>query len=104
MGGKLNYPCNSYKIDIALPDKKIAVEYDCWFWHGHKQDYDAQRDEILLAAGWKILHVKSNNQLPLQQEIEGAIAQLLKGEKMIEIILEDWGQGPTFADIVHASK
>lgn len=99
LGGELNYPCDSYRIDVALPDKMIAIEYDCWFWHGHKQNYDAQRDADLIAARWKVLHIKSNNQLPSKREIEKGIAQLIGGEEIIEIILDDWEQGPTRGDI-----
>lgn len=98
LDGKLNYPCGSYKIDVALLNKMIAVEYDCWFWHGDRQEHDLQRDNDLLAAGWKILHVKTNKLFPSQQEIEDAIAQLEAGKSKIEVELDDWGKGMTLAD------
>lgn len=60
LGGILNYPCGRYKIDVALKDKMIAIEYDSWFWHGGKLEKDARRDACLLSRGWKILRVKTN--------------------------------------------
>lgn len=106
IGGELNRPFGKKNrqgrrktIDVALSNKMIAVEYDCWFWHGSKQDYDAQRDKLLLAAGWKVLHIRSNNLLPSQVQLDEAIARLENGETMVEIILPDWGKGNTFADV-----
>lgn len=98
LGGKLNYPCGSYRIDVALPEEKIAVEYDCWFWHGHKQKEDIQRDECLIAAGWKILHVRANRMLPVYSELRAALDQLDGSKRRAEVILDDWGDGPTAAD------
>lgn len=99
MGGILNYPCDPYNIDIALLDKMIAIEYDSWFWHGHKQEYDAERDRDLLAAGWKVLHIKTNVGLPSKWELDEAIAKLEDGKRQVEIVLGDWGKGPTFAEV-----
>lgn len=99
LDGKLNYPCGSYRIDVALPNKGIAIEYDCWFWHGHKQEYDIGRDQDLLAAGWKILHIKTNNSIPPQWELDEAVAKLENGERELEIMLDDWGKGTTFAEV-----
>lgn len=97
VGGVLNHPYSPYNIDVALLDKMIAVEYDCWYWHGHRQEQDAKRDEDLLAAGWKVLHIKTNVGMPSKQELDGAIAKLENGERQVEIVLNDWGKGPTFA-------
>jgi len=91
LAGKLNYPFNGYKIDIALLDEKIAVEYDCWYWHKDKLEHDARRDIELMIAGWKILHVKSREKLPTPNQLDSAIMKLRKGEKRINIVLDDWG-------------
>ena len=99
MGGVLNHPCGPYKIDVALLGKKIAIEYDCWFWHGHKHEYDAKRDAFLLARGWKILHIKTRDDMPSKWKLEEAIAKLENGEERIEIVLDDWGKGLTFAEV-----
>lgn len=94
LGGELNYPCNLYRIDVALLDKMIAVEYDSWYYHGHRQDEDMVRDKVLLANGWKVLHIKSNNQLPNQEQLTSAISRLANEER-VEIVLDDWGRGQT---------
>lgn len=100
VSGELNYPCDSYRIDIALPDKMVAIEYDCWYWHGNRQEEDRQRDADLIAAGWKVLHIKSNMNLPQQDELFDTIVLLqADGRNQAEIILDDWGKGPTHSEI-----
>jgi very-short-patch-repair endonuclease len=97
LGGELNQPFGRYNIDVALSisDVGIAVEYDSWYWHSHRQEKDAQRDEELIAAGWRVLRIKSNTLLPAREQLDAALARLLKGESRVEIVLDDWGEGPT---------
>jgi hypothetical protein len=97
LGGELNHSCGSYWIDVALTldGVAIAVEYDSWYWHHNREAYDTQRDAELLAAGWRVLRVKSNELLPAHEQLDAAIARLLAGEDWVEIVLDDWGKGPT---------
>lgn len=98
--GELNYPEDNRRIDVALPQWRVAIEYDAWYWHGYKLEEDALRDQELLDAGWKILHVRSNARLPTRPELWAAISRLQLGkEQVLEIVLDDWGKGPTIDDI-----
>jgi very-short-patch-repair endonuclease len=93
--GELNKRFGRYNIDIALEIKGtlIAIEYDSWYWHGARQEKDAQRDLELLQANWHVLRIKSKALLPEQKELDSAINRLLAGETYIEIVLDDWGKG-----------
>ncbi len=102
LDGELNYPCGSYRIDVALSKEKIAIEYDSWYWHGDRLEGDAERDKELLSAGWKILHIKSNSKLPTQYQLGAALALLRNGEVLTEIVLRDWGKGSIFGARDHA--
>jgi len=97
LGGHLNFPFGHFNIDIALivGESQIAVEYDSWYWHAHKEEEDAARDKSLIENGWKVIRIKTNSQLPATSLIEKAIANILEGEDRIEIVLNDWGNGPT---------
>jgi very-short-patch-repair endonuclease len=97
LGGELNRAFKQYNIDVAMVRDgiRIAVEYDSWYWHAGREEHDARRDEEMAAAGWRILRVKSNAQLPAREQLDGAIARLLAGEEQVEIVLDDWGEGPT---------
>jgi hypothetical protein len=66
----LNYPCLNYSIDIAVPELKLAIEYDEPYWHRGKEEYDMKRQEEIEMEGWKF---KRYNRVPnfeqLQREI-----------------------------------
>jgi hypothetical protein len=56
----LNYPYLNYSIDIAIPDQKIAIEYDEPYWHQNKEA-DQKRQKKIEQEGWKFLRY---NKLP----------------------------------------
>ena len=97
LGGELNEPFGRYNVDVALhiEGSAIAVEYDSWYWHAGREENDAQRDKEMIEAGWHMLRVKSNTLLPTREQLDNAIARLLAGEDQIEVVLDDWGRGPT---------
>lgn len=88
IGGELNYPLARYRIDVAFPDERIAVEYDGWFWHSEARD--ARRDRYLFRHNWKVLRIKSSKMVPSPEELGAALATLRDGERYAEIILDDW--------------
>lgn len=92
LNGDLNHPFGRYSIDVALKidGVTIAVEYDSCYWHLNRDEYDTQKDALLVEAGWRILRIKSNTQLPSREEIDVALGRLLSGEQQVEIVLDDW--------------
>jgi very-short-patch-repair endonuclease len=54
-------------IDIAIPELKLAVEFDGSFWH--KEERDKRRDESLLSLGWKTLRLRYDYN-PTFEELE----------------------------------
>jgi len=91
--GSLNYSESRYFIDIAImrSSRKIAVEYDCWYWHRRKEKHDAERDRFLIFRGWKVLHIKSGRLLPTRKQLKTAINYLLKEDnKVCNLYLKDW--------------
>ena len=59
----LNYPVvcqysiGSYRLDMALPGDKIAIEADGKDWHTkpHQKAHDRKRDAYLKSCGWETL-------------------------------------------------
>jgi len=91
--GSLNYPESRYHIDVAIMrrSQKIAVEYDCQYWHQDKEEHDAERDMFLISRGWKILHIKSNRLLPTRKQLSIVIDYLLEtNDCIVNLHLEDW--------------
>jgi very-short-patch-repair endonuclease len=96
IGGELNHPFGRRCIDVAVVREgvRIAVEYDAWYYHGGRQDADAERDRELIAAGWRVLRVRSAYLVPSRNKLEATLARLVAGETRVEITLGDWGVGP----------
>lgn len=51
------HPVDRYRIDFALPDRKIGVELDGFTYHGSKDAFNADRarQRNLELAGWRII-------------------------------------------------
>lgn len=47
------------EIDIAIPSKKIAIEWDGIYWHRLKnqKSRDMRKNELLLKKGWKFIRI-----------------------------------------------
>ena len=69
----LNYQSLNRLIDIAIPNKMIAIEYDGSYWH-QNQEADDIRQKELEAIGWKFLRYK--DYVPDLNELKGDIKQL----------------------------
>jgi very-short-patch-repair endonuclease len=51
-------PDRRYRVDVAIPDARLAVEIDGWSNHGNSLRgflRDHERTRALLLAGWRIL-------------------------------------------------
>ena len=56
-GWKTNYPAGGYRIDVAFPDQKVAIETDGWAFHSDVADFvaDRNRQNKLALLGWQVL-------------------------------------------------
>ena len=90
--GIVNYRIGRKSADIALPNENVLIEYDSWYWHGHKVQEDRQRAQELIDLGWCVLTIKSNMATPTIEQIRAGIERA-KQESYFEIILDDWGRG-----------
>lgn len=90
--GVVNFKTNKKSIDIALVynGKKIAIEYDSWYWHSETKEKDKQRVNLLISNGWRVLSIKSRYKVPTYNNLWKAIEQLSNNEKYIELTLDDW--------------
>ena len=56
-GWKTNYPLGGYKIDVAFPKQKVAIETDGWAFHNDPEVFvkDRQRQNKIALLGWQVL-------------------------------------------------
>ena len=72
----LNYPVKEVNrvIDIAIPFHKIAIEYDCWYWH-QDEEKDIQRQKQIESLGWKFIRYR--DRIPSIMELQSNIVDLI---------------------------
>lgn len=56
-GWVLGYAVGRYRIDLAFPAHRIAIEVDGWAWHSDVSRFraDRRKGNDLVAAGWTVL-------------------------------------------------
>jgi len=56
-GWKTNYPVGGYKVDVAFPRQKVAIEADGWAFHTNQEDFqnDRERQNKIMLLGWQVL-------------------------------------------------
>ncbi|MFI5510688.1 DUF559 domain-containing protein [Mycobacterium sp. NPDC051804] len=56
-GWRTNYPIGGYRIDVAFPDQKVAIEVDGWAFHNTPEVFvkDRNRQNTIALLGWKVL-------------------------------------------------
>lgn len=84
----INYPFNGFYLDMVILSDKLCIEYDGWPWHDPEKD--KERDQELIASGWKVLRVKSSSLLPTKKQLNAALNMLRNGSVYEEIVLSDW--------------
>lgn len=92
---ELNYKVGNRYIDIAFPERKIAIEYDGWYWHRNNSKQDYARVMQLIDLGWKVLAIKSRTKVPSKDQIDHNLWYLSPDQPYREMILPDWGKGVT---------
>ena len=70
-----------YEIDIYLPEKKLAIEYDGIFWHcesnGKGRNYHLKKTEMCEEIGIQLIHVFENEWIEKQEIVKSRIKNLL---------------------------
>jgi very-short-patch-repair endonuclease len=56
-GWQTNYRVVGYKVDVAFPAAKVAIETDGWAFHSDQEDFqqDRERQNNIMLAGWQVL-------------------------------------------------
>lgn len=56
-GWHANYGCGPYRLDIAFPRQRVAIEIDGWAFHSDQQTFqqDRTRQNWLMLRGWQVL-------------------------------------------------
>lgn len=64
--------CGNYFIDIVIPSINIAIEYEGFYWHHNREDFDNKRQKYIESVGYKIIRYRGKKKvdvLPTKEEI-----------------------------------
>jgi len=86
----LNHFVGVYCVDCADPVRKIAVEYDCQYWHQGREEEDAKKDAFLHSRGWRILHVRAKKKMVSEDMLKEGLTCLVNGADSTVILWLDW--------------
>lgn len=80
--GVHNYNGSAGCIDIALcyKGKKVAIEYDEWWWHKDHKAKDDRKNKKLLDNGWFVLRLRVSGYLPTYREMIRSLDKLIRSE------------------------
>ncbi|HJT91021.1 MAG TPA: type IV toxin-antitoxin system AbiEi family antitoxin domain-containing protein [Mycobacterium sp.] len=74
-GWRTNYPVGGYKVDVAFPKQKVAIEVDGWAFHSDPEVFvkDRNRQNNIALLGWIVLRF---TWLDLTEHPERVIAEI----------------------------
>lgn len=89
------YKTRGYELDIYIPSKRIAIEYDGYLWHKNKTKQDLEKNNMCVKDGIKLYRIREG--LPplndssvdyIVQKYQRDLSKILK-ESLSEIIGTD---------------
>lgn len=81
-----SYKEQGYELDIYVPSKKIAIEYDGYYWHKNKTKKDLEKNKKCERDGIKLYRIREDL-LPLNDSSMDYIVK--KNQKDLPKILEE---------------
>ncbi len=79
------YKENGYELDIYIPSKKIAIEYDGYLWHKNKAEKDLEKNQKCIKDGISLYRIREGLP-PLNDSSIDYIVQ--KGQRDLSQILQ----------------
>lgn len=79
-GWVLGHPFGRWRIDLAFPERKVAIEVDGWAWHVDAERFrnDRRKGNAITRAGWSLLrytwHALDGEPVETVAEIVGTLA------------------------------
>lgn len=109
--GDLLLPGTSVRVDVWVPSKKFALEYDGLYWHSEQQgkarDYHLDKTREAAATGVQLVHVFEDEWLEKKEACKLRLLHLLGlsfssvGARKLEVRGVRWADARDFYDAFH---
>ena len=85
---ELNKPCGNSLLDcvVEIGKIKINIEYDGWYWHKDKQEFDKRRNYYVIKQGYRVIRFRAKNLVPTEEQLINTIDELLAKNKHLMLI------------------
>ena len=95
-----SYRENGYELDIYIPSKRIAIEYDGYYWHKNKTEFDLIKNQKCTIDGIKLYRIREGllslnsssidfcihkNQKDLPEKISEIIRQIIGTSIVVDL-------------------
>ena len=85
-----SYKKQGYELDIFIPSKKIAIEYDGYYWHKNKTKIDLEKNQKCKKDGIKLYRIREELPPLNDSSIDYVVQENRKDlSKILEEILSD---------------
>ena len=85
-----SYKGQGYELDIYIPSKKIAIEYDGYFWHKNKMKIDLEKNKMCKNDGIKLYRIREGLPLLNDSSIDFVVQENQKDlSKTLERVLSE---------------
>ena len=79
---------NPYELDIYIPDKKVAIEYDGVIWHSEKfgkdKNYHLMKTELCEKQGIRLIHIFEDEWLEHSDIVKSKLRHILGCDKDLQ--------------------
>jgi hypothetical protein len=76
----------SCEVDILIPGKKVAIEYNGIYWHstagGKTKNYHAKKTELLEILGYQLIHIFEDEWKENKAKVEARLASILSPKSL----------------------
>jgi very-short-patch-repair endonuclease len=75
-------------LDFAYPHEKLAIEIDSVRWHSGTRaiKWDNERQNLLVAMGWRVLRFEWNDVIRRPQEVAAQIRMALAQQQRLPVL------------------
>ena len=82
-GWRTNYPVGRYKVDVAFPSSKVAIETDGWAFHSDQAAFqgDRERQNNIALLGWQVLRFTWLDLVEYPQRVIAVIRSAISARK-----------------------
>jgi very-short-patch-repair endonuclease len=82
-GWRTNHPIGGYKVDVAFPQQKVAIEVDGWAFHCDPEAFaiDRKRQNAIALLGWQVLRFTWLDLTEYPQRVIAEIRQAIRSPR-----------------------